>query len=392
MVIYQLTIRPSFKIAAAILSVFYFSLFIMDSSALASISSYIYDDQGRLSRVIDDQGNVATYNYDEVGNLISITKSTTAQLLPQISSITPDFVRAGSIVNLTITGSNLLGSSITTDNPGIEITQVKITDTSIIATFSVAASARQGTTIVTATNPIGSASINISDYPPSPVPTISPSVKVVQPNGGTGTMTIALTNPDIFPTTITLNIENVSIATVDTTQVIIPAGETQATVTITGNNPGITTITASTGTGSASATINTAGPLVGANFVYSNQVGIILKTPPTPPKLVAREPILSPMVGVNLEAPPPPSSSKTFGPVQAAPVGIAFGPTITSISPNRGAIGSSNLEVIINGADLGGTSQVAFQPNTGITINGAPSVSLDGSSVTVSVSIALTSP
>lgn len=392
MVICLLKFRSCLKVATAILSIIYFSLFIFSSSVLASTSSYIYDDLGRLSRVIDDQGNVATYNYDEVGNLISITKSTTAQLLPQISSISPDFVRAGSTVNLTIAGSNLLGSSLTTDNPGIEIIDTKITDTAMAATFSVSQTARQGTTVVTVTNPIGSASINISVYPPSPVPTISPSVKVVQPNGGTGTMTIALTNPDIFPTTITLNIADPSIATVNIAQVIIPAGETQATITITGNTPGLTTITASTGTGSASATINTAGPLVGANFVYSNQVGIILKTPPIPPKLVAREPILSPMVGVSLEAPPPPSSSKTFGPVQTPPVGIAFGPTITSISPNRGAIGSSNLEITINGADLGGTTSVAFQPNTGITINGAPSVSPDGSSVTVSVSIALTAP
>ena len=42
--------------------------------AAADQAQYIYDDLGRLSQVIDGQGNVATYNYDAVGNLLSITR------------------------------------------------------------------------------------------------------------------------------------------------------------------------------------------------------------------------------------------------------------------------------------------------------------------------------
>jgi len=37
---------------------------------------YVYDALGRLTQVIDPSGNVATYNYDAVGNLLSITRST----------------------------------------------------------------------------------------------------------------------------------------------------------------------------------------------------------------------------------------------------------------------------------------------------------------------------
>jgi YD repeat-containing protein len=40
--------------------------------AVADQAQYIYDALGRLSQVIDGQGNVATYNYDAVGNLLSI--------------------------------------------------------------------------------------------------------------------------------------------------------------------------------------------------------------------------------------------------------------------------------------------------------------------------------
>jgi YD repeat-containing protein len=36
---------------------------------------YFYDAAGRLTSVVDTGGNVATYNYDAVGSLLSITRS-----------------------------------------------------------------------------------------------------------------------------------------------------------------------------------------------------------------------------------------------------------------------------------------------------------------------------
>lgn len=47
--------------------------------ALAQGSSpvqYFYDDLGRLTKVVDQSGNLAVYHYDAVGNLLSITRST----------------------------------------------------------------------------------------------------------------------------------------------------------------------------------------------------------------------------------------------------------------------------------------------------------------------------
>ncbi len=35
--------------------------------------TYLYDDLGRLVRVIDENGDAATYHYDAVGNVLSIT-------------------------------------------------------------------------------------------------------------------------------------------------------------------------------------------------------------------------------------------------------------------------------------------------------------------------------
>ena len=48
---------------------------VVPSHAVADQAQYIYDDLGRLSQVIDGQGNVATYTYDAVGNLLFITRT-----------------------------------------------------------------------------------------------------------------------------------------------------------------------------------------------------------------------------------------------------------------------------------------------------------------------------
>jgi len=52
---------------------------------VADQAQYIYDDLGRLSQVIDGQGNVATYQYDAVGNLLSITRNTGGVGAPTIT-------------------------------------------------------------------------------------------------------------------------------------------------------------------------------------------------------------------------------------------------------------------------------------------------------------------
>ena len=51
-------------------------LVLAPTGAAADQAQYIYDDLGRLVQVIDGQGNVATYTYDAVGNLLSITRNT----------------------------------------------------------------------------------------------------------------------------------------------------------------------------------------------------------------------------------------------------------------------------------------------------------------------------
>lgn len=104
-------------------------------SAVADQAQYIYDDLGRLSQVIDGQGNVATYQYDAVGNLLSITRNTGGVGAPTITAFTPNTGNAGTSVNVTLTGTNLTGASLATTNPGILVRNVVTTPTAITATF-----------------------------------------------------------------------------------------------------------------------------------------------------------------------------------------------------------------------------------------------------------------
>ena len=116
------------------------------SSAVADQAQYIYDDLGRLVQVIDGQGNVATYNYDAVGNLLSITCNTGGVGAPTVAGITPNSGAAGATVNV-----SLAGTALGTDNPGILVRNVLTTPTSITATFQISFAARTGATVVTVT-------------------------------------------------------------------------------------------------------------------------------------------------------------------------------------------------------------------------------------------------
>src|SRR5881398_2364367 len=65
---------------------------------------YVYDALGRLTQVIDPSGNTATYNYDAVGNLLSITRSTTSPSGLAVFSFSPAQGSVGQTV--TIQGQN----------------------------------------------------------------------------------------------------------------------------------------------------------------------------------------------------------------------------------------------------------------------------------------------
>ena len=74
---------------------------------------YFYDPLGRLNAVIDGQGNVAIYEYDAVGNILSISRTQAPTDPAVIDPVTPDVIGAGTSTLITISGSNFLLRSAT---------------------------------------------------------------------------------------------------------------------------------------------------------------------------------------------------------------------------------------------------------------------------------------
>ncbi len=70
---------------------------------VADQAQYIYDDLSRLSQVIDGSGNVVTYHYDAVGNLLSITHNTGGVGVPTITALMPNSGNVGASVSVSIT-------------------------------------------------------------------------------------------------------------------------------------------------------------------------------------------------------------------------------------------------------------------------------------------------
>ncbi|ULA64746.1 MAG: hypothetical protein LZF86_190039 [Nitrospira sp.] len=124
-------VLPQMTHLARLIAFFYCVLMLTLSALLGALhadqAQYIYDDLGRLSQVIDGQGHVAIYSYDAVGNLLSIARNTGGVGAPTITGLTPNSGAAGSTVAVTLTGTNLTGAALATDNPGIQVRNVVTT-------------------------------------------------------------------------------------------------------------------------------------------------------------------------------------------------------------------------------------------------------------------------
>jgi YD repeat-containing protein len=69
--------------------------------AQSSPVQYFYDDLGRLVKVVDQNGNFATYSYDAVGNLLAITRSALpGSGQPAVLNFTPQQGPVGATVTI----------------------------------------------------------------------------------------------------------------------------------------------------------------------------------------------------------------------------------------------------------------------------------------------------
>lgn len=126
---------------------------VISAEAQSSTVTFVYDDLGRLSRVIDTAtGTCAAYEYDAVGNIVSIGRDANCVAVPSVTGISPATTQNCFV----IAGQNLRGSTVRADIPGVSTTGLVATPTAINFCLSTEAPVCSISGTVTVTTPGGS--------------------------------------------------------------------------------------------------------------------------------------------------------------------------------------------------------------------------------------------
>src|SRR6202022_4502789 len=110
--------------------------------------TYVYDDLGRVAGVVDPNGNSAVYNYDAVGNLLSITRFTPAQVA--LIQFSPGQGPVGTSIAISGSGFSTTPTQNTVKFNGTSATVTAATSTQLNVT--VPNGATNGTISVTSPN------------------------------------------------------------------------------------------------------------------------------------------------------------------------------------------------------------------------------------------------
>src|SRR5215213_1846420 len=139
----------------------------------------IYDELGRLVAVIDPSGDTVVYKYDEVGNLLTISRGNASQL--SIIEFTPDKGLIGAAVTIYGTGFSQTPGDNTVKFNGTTATVTASASTQISTTVPVGATSG----LITVTTSAGTASSSI----PFTVGSDAPVITSFTPNiGAAGTI------------------------------------------------------------------------------------------------------------------------------------------------------------------------------------------------------------
>ncbi|MGH7372675.1 MAG: IPT/TIG domain-containing protein [Candidatus Rokuibacteriota bacterium] len=144
---------------------------------------YLYDELGRLVRVIREDGEAASYHYDAVGNILQISRESGVAQTTTVSSTSTSVLPQGSTVIVTISGSNLIGAGLFTATQGLTLQNVQTDFDQITLTFVVAADAPLGAAQVDVRGGLGVVPVSFTVVVPQPV-----IVELLPPGGPIGTV------------------------------------------------------------------------------------------------------------------------------------------------------------------------------------------------------------
>jgi YD repeat-containing protein len=146
--------------------------------------SYVYDELGRLVAVVDPAGDTVRYNYDAVGNVLSISRQSSSIL--SIINFNPTSGPVGTSVTIYGTSFSSTPSQNTVTFNGMTATVVSATATKIVTAVPTGAT----TGPITVTTPTGSATSGTSfTVSSSLAPTISGFTPTIGESGTAVTIT-----------------------------------------------------------------------------------------------------------------------------------------------------------------------------------------------------------
>lgn len=160
-------------------------LLLMLFAVAAQATSYVYDANGRLVVVTNDEGESARYVYDVMGNIIRIERIEASEL--RIFALTPTHGTVDSLVSIRGQGFNSAPSNNTVSFNGAAATVISATANELKVTVPYGATTGPVTVTVGARSATSDTPFTIDDtgLPPS-VGTVTPDVAVVGNSLGVG--------------------------------------------------------------------------------------------------------------------------------------------------------------------------------------------------------------
>ncbi len=139
------------------------------SLATQPVITYVYDEAGRLTSVVNSTSNTAVYKYDAVGNILSISNNPSSQVA--INEFNPNSGPVASTVTIYGTGFSSIASQNTVKFNGITATVTSASATQIVT--KVPTGATTGTISVTAPSGTATSSSAFTVSSSNGMPTIS---------------------------------------------------------------------------------------------------------------------------------------------------------------------------------------------------------------------------
>lgn len=307
-------------------------------AAHAAADRFDYDPAGRLIRRIDDQSRGTDYLYDPAGNMLQVGAPGQA-LPPSITSgLLPD-QRRNEVRQLAVGGSGLAGVSIKTSHPGIVVSHVVQSATTVGFRLAVSNQTPLGSQQLTFQGASGSVSLPFNVIL-GVVFAVVPEPISVAPDNIARKFSLFISEPYAEAKTFSLSTISPNIAKLSVTQINLAAGQIQANLGVIGVAQGTTLLRVSnTGLNEPMESIVFVGD-GGANRLVSARSVAITRTLPW---LIA--PSITAGLSVGIVRGQPGVTASAAGTATGAKIGIVRGTPAISASA-AGTTVASNVAII----------------------------------------------